>query len=74
MRCAEHLAIPGIKSGMLVPLLSQFQGAGETAIHAVVLPEQQRLTRVRAFIDSFVDVFRSPLRSTVRCVLPGHWS
>ena len=60
MRCAEHLAIPAIKSGMLVPLLSQFQGADETAIQAVVLPEQQRLTRVRAFIDYFVDVFRSP--------------
>jgi DNA-binding transcriptional LysR family regulator len=60
MRCAEHLAVPAIKLGILVPLLSQFQAADETAIHAVVLPEQQRLTRVRAFIDYFVEVFRTP--------------
>jgi DNA-binding transcriptional LysR family regulator len=60
MRCAEHLALPAITAGTLVPLLAQFQGNDDTAIHAVLLPERQLLPRVRAFVDHFVGVFREP--------------
>lgn len=58
MRLAEHLAVPAIRSGSLVPLLTEYQAKDDTAIHIVYLPERQLVPRIRAFIDYFVDVFQ----------------
>jgi DNA-binding transcriptional LysR family regulator len=60
MRLAEHLALPAIRSGKLVPLLSDYQAQDDTAIYAVYLPERQLVPRIRAFVDYFVEVFRQP--------------
>ena len=60
MRLAEHLALPAIRAGKLVPLLAEYQAKDDTAIHAVYLPERQVVPRIRAFIDYFVDTFREP--------------
>jgi DNA-binding transcriptional LysR family regulator len=60
MRLAEHLAVPAIRRGELVPLLSEYQARDDTAIHIVYLPERQLVPRIRAFIDYFVNVFREP--------------
>lgn len=60
MRCAEHLALPAIGRGELVPLLSDYQAKDDTAIYAVYLPERQLVPRVRAFIDYLVERFREP--------------
>lgn len=60
MRLAEHLALPAIRRGELVPLLSDYQAKDSTAIHVVYLPERQLVPRVRAFVDYLVDVFREP--------------
>lgn len=60
MRLAEHLAIPAIRAGQLVPLLADYQAQDDTAIHAVFLPERKLVPRIRAFVDHFVEVFREP--------------
>lgn len=60
MRLAEHLAVPAIRSGELVPLLSDYQAKDDTAIHAVYLRERQLVPRIRAFVDYLVDAFRKP--------------
>ena len=60
MRLAEHLAVPAIRAGKLVPLLSDYLGKDCAAIHAVYLPERQLTPRVRAFVDHLVDVFQTP--------------
>ena len=60
MRLAEHLAVPAIKAGQLVPLLQHYQVKDETAIHAVFLPERQLVPRIRAFVDYMVAQFNSP--------------
>jgi DNA-binding transcriptional LysR family regulator len=60
MRLAEHLALPAIRQGKLVPLLSDYQARDDTAIHAVYLPERQLVPRVRAFVDYLADEFRKP--------------
>lgn len=60
MRLAEHLALPAIASGALVPLLCDHQSQDDTAIHAVFLPERELLPRIRSFVDYLVDVFRRP--------------
>lgn len=60
MRLAEHLALPAIRSGRLVPVLSDYQAQDDAAIHAVYLPERQLVPRVRAFVDHLVEVFREP--------------
>ena len=60
MRLAEHLALPAIRSGRLVPLLSDYQTKDDSAIHVVYLPERQLVPRVRAFVDYLVEVFREP--------------
>ena len=60
MRLAEHLAVPAIKRGDLVPLLSDYRAKDDTAIYAVYLSERQLVPRIRAFIDYFVDVFEEP--------------
>lgn len=60
MRLAEHLAVPAIRRGDLVPLLSEHRAKDDTAIYAVYLSERQLVPRIRAFIDYFVDVFHVP--------------
>jgi DNA-binding transcriptional LysR family regulator len=60
MRLAEHLALPAIRRGALVPILSEYEAKDDTAIHIVYLPERQVVPRIRAFIDYFVDAFREP--------------
>jgi DNA-binding transcriptional LysR family regulator len=60
MRLAEHMAVPAIKRGDLVPLLSDYRAKDDTAIYAVYLSERQLVPRIRAFIDYFVDVFQNP--------------
>ena len=60
MRLAEHLAVPAIRDGKLVPLLSDYQARDRSAIYAVYLPERQLVPRVRVFVDHLVEVFREP--------------
>ena len=60
MRLAEHLALPAIRSGKLVALLSDYQAKDASAIYAVYLPERQLVPRIRAFVDHLVEVFRDP--------------
>jgi len=60
MRLAEHLAVPAIRTGKLVPLLSDYQAKDDSAIYAVYLPERQLVPRVRVFVDHLVEVFRNP--------------
>ena len=44
-------ALPAIRRGDLVPLLSEYQAKDDTAIHVVYLPERQLVPRIRAFMD-----------------------
>jgi DNA-binding transcriptional LysR family regulator len=60
MRLAEHLALPAIRRGELVPLLSDYQARDDTAIYAVFLSERQLVPRIRTFVDHLVEVFGSP--------------
>lgn len=60
MRCAEHLALPAIRRGELVPLLSEYLAPDDTAIHAVFLPERQLVPRIRTFVDYLSECFRQP--------------
>lgn len=60
MRLAEHLALPAIRRGELVHLLSDYQAKDDTAIHAVYLSERQLVPRIRSLVDYLVDVFREP--------------
>lgn len=60
MRLAEHLAVPAIRRGALVQLLSDYQAKDDTAIYAVYLSERQLVPRIRCFVDYLVDVFRDP--------------
>lgn len=60
MRLAEHLALPAIRDGLLVPLLVDYQAADDTAIHAVFLPERRLVPRIRACVDYLTDIFREP--------------
>ena len=60
MRLAEHLALPAIERGDLVPILSDYVVRDDTAIHAVYLHGNQNTPRVRAFVDYCVEVFRHP--------------
>ncbi|MBL0420695.1 LysR family transcriptional regulator [Ramlibacter sp. AW1] len=60
MRLAEHLAVPAIQSGQLVPLLADYQAEDDTAIHIVFLPERKLVPRIRAVVDHMVDAFRQP--------------
>lgn len=59
-RMAEHFAIPAIRKGLLVPLLSDFQAADDTAIYAVYAKERHIHPRVRAFINFLIDKFKTP--------------
>lgn len=60
MRCAEHLALPAIREGHLVPLLTDYLARDDTAIHAVFLPERRLVPRIRVFVEYFRDVFENP--------------
>lgn len=60
MRCAEHIAIPALRSGQLVALLTPYQAYDDNAIHAVFLPERQLIPRIRVFIDYFQAFFHTP--------------
>lgn len=60
MRLAEHLALPAIRRGELVQLLSDYQAKDDTAIYAVFLSERQLVPRIRSFVDYLVDVFGDP--------------
>ncbi len=60
MRLAEHLALPAIRSGVLRPLLAEYQATDDTAIHLVFLAERQLVPRIRAFVDHFTEHFRIP--------------
>ncbi|QRI66619.1 LysR family transcriptional regulator (plasmid) [Shinella sp. PSBB067] len=60
MRMAEHLSLPLIRDGTLVPLLKEYQAVDNTAIHAVYLPERHLLPRIRSFIEYLSEVFRVP--------------
>lgn len=59
-RMAEHLALPAIRRGELVPLLQEFQPADELGIFAVFVRERQTHPRIRAFVDYLVECFRTP--------------
>ncbi|MGV8823675.1 LysR family transcriptional regulator [Methylibium petroleiphilum] len=60
MRLAEHLALPAIRRGVLVPLLADYQATDDTAIHVVFLPERRLVPRIRAFVDHLCEVFATP--------------
>jgi DNA-binding transcriptional LysR family regulator len=60
MRLAEHLAVPALRRGELVPLLAPFQAPDDTAIHAVFLPERRLVPRIRAFVDHLAAAFETP--------------
>lgn len=60
MRLAEHLALPAIRSRVLVPLLAEYQAPDDTAIHVVFLPQRGLVPRIRAFVDYLGEVFRTP--------------
>lgn len=60
MRCAEHLALPAIRSGLLIPLLTDYLARDETAIHAVFLPERRLVPRIRVFVEYFRGIFGTP--------------
>lgn len=60
MRCAEHLALPAIRSGLLAPLLTDYLARDETAIHAVFLPERRLVPRIRVFVEYFKNIFGTP--------------
>jgi DNA-binding transcriptional LysR family regulator len=60
MRLAEHLALPALRRGDLVPLLSDYVVRDDTAIYAVYLSEGPTTPRVRHFIDYYVDAFKTP--------------
>lgn len=60
MRMAEHLAMPYIRKGKLVHLLKSYEITGQTAIHAMYLPERDLLPRIRVFVGFMVECFREP--------------
>ncbi len=60
MRLAEHLALPAIRRGDLVPVLCDYTVRDDTAIHAVYLHGNRSVPRVRAFVDHCVAFFSTP--------------
>ena len=61
MRMAEHLALPAIRRGALVRLLTEFEDDDmATAIHAVYLAERRVSPRLSHFIEFLVSSFRQP--------------
>jgi DNA-binding transcriptional LysR family regulator len=60
MRMAEHLALPALRDGRLVRLLTEYEVRDNTAIHAVYLAERQLSPRVRCFLDHLTEAFQVP--------------
>lgn len=60
MRMAEHLALPAIRQGHLVRLLSDFEWDDTLAIHAVYLSERHLNARIRVFIDYLAMAYKYP--------------
>ena len=60
MRLAEHLALPAIRRGELLELLTEHLAPDDTAIHAVHLPERQLVPRIRSFVEFLVAMYASP--------------
>lgn len=59
MRLAEHLALPAIARGDLIPVLADYTVRDDTAIYAVYLKEGQASSRVSCFVNFFLDAFRA---------------
>lgn len=59
-RMAEHLALPLIRRGELVPLLTQYQPVDDAGIYAVFMRERFVHPRIRAFVDYLVECFEKP--------------
>jgi DNA-binding transcriptional LysR family regulator len=59
-RMAEHLALPAIRRGELIPLLQEFQAVDELGIFAVFVRERSIHPRIRVFVDYLVDRFKNP--------------
>lgn len=59
-RMAEHLALPAIRRGELVPLLQEFQAPDELGIYAVFVQERLIHPRIRSFVDYLVESFKNP--------------
>ncbi|WP_197911723.1 substrate binding domain-containing protein [Kineobactrum salinum] len=59
-RMAEHLALPAIDRGELVPLLQEFQARDDLGIYLVFMKERVLPPRIRAFVDFVTDHFKNP--------------
>lgn len=59
-RMAEHLALPAIRRGDLVPLLQDFQAIDDLGIYAVFVRERSTHPRIRAFVDYLISSFVTP--------------
>jgi DNA-binding transcriptional LysR family regulator len=59
-RMAEHLALPLIRRGELVPLLTPYQPVDDAGIYAVFVRERFVHPRIRAFVDYLVESFEVP--------------
>lgn len=60
MRLGNHLALPAIERGTLVPVLGDYQAHDDTAFHVVFLPERELLPRIRGFVDYLIEIFKTP--------------
>jgi len=56
-RVMRAIAAPHVAAGRLVPLLAEFNGDSHGPVSAVMLPERQRLPKVRACVDHWVAWF-----------------
>ena len=60
VRMSEHFALPAIRRGQLIPLLSEFQAKDDTEISAMFANDTYIHPRIRAFVDYVVAAFRVP--------------
>lgn len=56
-RLNKTIAAPHVAAGRLVPLLEEFIAEPASPVHAVMLPERQRMPKVRACVDHWVAWF-----------------
>lgn len=59
-RLGEHIALPAIRRGELMPLLPDYAFHPSVSINAVFRPERQLTPRIRAFVDFLVDLLSEP--------------
>jgi DNA-binding transcriptional LysR family regulator len=59
-RMAEHLSLPAIRRGELVPLLQEFRDDEELGIYVVFAKERVMHPRIRVFVDYLVECFKNP--------------